>query len=151
MNDTDRTRGEIAAFLAAHSTLTLATVDAAGRPMAASLFYVSDASLRLHWVSGAHSRHSANVQRSGTAALTVHGETWSWTDIAGVQMEGAVAVVPAGAPWQLVWDQYRTKFPFVDEFQAEVSRSNFYAFTPRWARLIDNGRGFGFKRELKLD
>lgn len=137
-------------FLSAHSTLTLGTVDAQGRPMAASLFFVSDAALNVYWVSGAHSRHSLNLAASPypRAALTVHNTTWTWTEIAGVQLEGTVSVVPAGPAWQAVWDRYLVKFPFVGEFQAEVSRSNFYHFIPVWARLTDNSRGFGHKEEV---
>jgi uncharacterized protein YhbP (UPF0306 family) len=81
-------------------------------------------------------------------ALTVHNATWTWTEIAGVQMEGDVAIVAAGPAWQAAWDRYLQKFQFVEEFQAEVSRSNFYVFTPVWARLIDNKLGFGHKEEL---
>jgi uncharacterized protein len=144
------TRTAIAKFLAAHSTLTLATVDAQGQPMAASLFFVSDAALNVYWVSGAHSRHSVNVAANPRAALAVHGSYWSWMEIAGVQMEGTVAVVPPGAAWQEVWQGYLAKFPFAAEFQAEMSRSNFYHFTPVWARLTDNGQGFGHKEEISI-
>ena len=144
------TRTVIANFLAAHSTLTLATVDSEGRPMAASLFYVSDGVLNVYWVSGPQSRHSRNLATNPRAAVTVHGSYWSWTQIAGVQLEGTVAVVPAGAAWQEVWDRYLAKFPFVSEFQAEVSRSNFYHLSPEWARLTDNGQGFGHKDEITI-
>jgi hypothetical protein len=135
-------------FLQSHSTLTLATVDGDGQPMAASLFFVADEDLNVYWVSGPNSRHSINVSRRARAALTVHAETWSWADIAGVQMEGEVSIVPAGAEWEYVWGLYRAKFPFAQDFEAEVSRSNFYRFTPRWARWMDNAHGFGYKEEL---
>jgi uncharacterized protein len=141
----------IASFIATFSTLTLATLEAQGQPMAASLFFVSGAALNVYWVSGAHSRHSVNLARDSRAAITVHNATWTWTAIAGVQMEGSVAVVPAGLAWQAVWDRYRLKFPFVGEFQGEVSRSNFYHFTPAWARLVDNGQGFGHKEEVRFE
>jgi uncharacterized protein YhbP (UPF0306 family) len=65
-------------------------------------------------------------------------------------MEGEAAIIPAGQAWSDVWERYRAKFPFVDDFQAEVSRSNFYVLTPRWVRLIDNSQGFGHKVELTL-
>ncbi|MCC6188855.1 MAG: pyridoxamine 5'-phosphate oxidase family protein [Anaerolineales bacterium] len=143
------TRAAVAAFLACHSTLTLATLSPAGELMAASLFYASDDELRLYWTSGASSRHSRNLAHKARVAVTIHGETWRWNDIAGVQMEGETAILPAGPAWQAAWALYRAKFPFVDEFQAEVSRSNFYVLTPRWARLIDNSQGFGHKVELR--
>jgi uncharacterized protein YhbP (UPF0306 family) len=148
--DATATKAAIADFLARHSTLTLATLGPAGEPMAASLFYSSDPALHLYWTSGTSSRHSRNLTRSPRVAVTIHGETWRWTEIAGVQMEGEAVVVPAGQPWVEAWERYRAKFPFVDEFQAEVTRSNFYELTPRWVRLIDNGQGFGHKAELRL-
>jgi uncharacterized protein YhbP (UPF0306 family) len=144
------TQAAIATFLQNHSTLSLATVNPDGQPLAASLFFVSDAALNVYWVSGAHSRHSRSLEHTPRAALTVHNATWSWKDIAGVQLEGQVAVVPPGAAWQDVWARYLLKFPFVGDFQAEVSRSNFYHFTPAWARLIDNGLGFGHKEEVSF-
>jgi uncharacterized protein len=144
------TLASIASLLSTLSTLTLATLDAHGQPMAASLFFVSDSAVNVYWVSGAHSRHSVNLSHNPRAALTIHTATWTWTEIAGVQLEGSVAVVPPGSAWQAVWDRYVLKFPFVEAFQAEVSRSNFYHFTPAWARLIDNNRGFGHKEELQF-
>jgi uncharacterized protein YhbP (UPF0306 family) len=144
------TLAAVAKVLAAHSTLTLATVAAGGQPMAASLFFVSDAALNVYWVSSANSRHSRNLALNPRAALTVANTTWSWAEISGVQMEGTVAVVAAGAAWQAVWDLYRAKFAFAEDFQAIVERSQFYHFTPAWARLIDNGQGFGHKEEMRL-
>jgi hypothetical protein len=143
-------RSEIRAFLAAHSTLTLATVSADGQPMAASLFFAEDDDLNLYWVSSPKSRHSLNLSPNPRAAVTVHNATWTWTEIAGVQMEGGVRPLPLRAEAEKAWEVYRAKFAFADEFQAEVARSTFYRFTPRWARLIDNARGFGHKAEITL-
>ena len=142
------TRAAIGAFLAAHSTLTLATLGADGQPMAANLFFAAEVDLRVFWVSGNASRHSQNLTRQPRVAITIANESWSWTELAGVQMEGRVAVVPAGADWQAAWSLYQAKFPFTVDFQAEVSRSNFYVFTPVWMRLVDNSRGFGHKEEI---
>lgn len=147
---TDSSQLALASLLKAHSTLTLATVDPAGQPMAASLFYVADEALNVYWVSGASSRHSRNLAHSPRAALTVHNTTWTWTAIAGVQMEGAVARVPPGPAWQAAWERYLAKFPFVGEFEAVVARSNLYRFSPTWARLIDNAQGFGHKEEMRF-
>ena len=141
---------EIGRFLAEHSRLTLATVDAGGRPMAASLFFAADEALNLFWTSGASNRHSRNLAHNPMAAATVHRETWTWSEIAGVQVEGEATPVPAGLGWQACWELYLAKFPFVVDFQAEISRSNFYRLAPRWVRLIDNSRSFGFKQELYL-
>lgn len=138
----------VQAFLQKNSTLALATVSPSGRVTAASLFFASDPQLRLYWTSGSHSRHSQNLNHHSQAAVAVHGAYWTWDEIQGVQMEGSVAIVPAGPGWSSVWDLYLAKFPMARDFQAEIYRANFYCFTPRWVRLIDNGQGFGYKQEL---
>ncbi len=137
-------------FLAAHSTLTLATVGAINEPQAAPLFFAADDVGSLLFVSGAKSRHCLNIAANGSAAVTVYGETWNWNEIAGVQMEGTVSAIPAGPEREAAWETYKAKFPFVVEFEDEVSRSNFYRFTPRWVRLIDNSVRFGYREEITL-
>ena len=135
-------------FLAAHSTLTLATLAADGGPSAASLFFAADEAARLYWVSAPSTRHSQNLAAHPRAAVTISAATWQWTEIAGVQLEGTVRALPPGADWQAAWALYGAKFPFASRFAAELARTYFYVLTPRWARLIDNSRGFGHKDEL---
>jgi uncharacterized protein YhbP (UPF0306 family) len=142
-----RTQAAIASFLAAHSTLTLATAGADGQPMAASLFFASDNDLRLFWTSSAGSRHSQNLARQPRAAASVHNETWSWTEIAGVQLEGTAAVVLPGPARDAAQALYLAKFPFAAQFQRELERSDFYVLTPGWVRWIDNAQGFGHREE----
>ena len=149
MSDDD-TRQAIADFLAQHSTLVLATVDALNRPLAASLFFAADPELNLYWLSAATSRHSQNLAARPAVAVTVHNETWTWSAIAGVQMEGQAALVPAGAAWQASWALYQAKFPFVLELETVARQSNFYIFRPGWMRLIDNSLGFGHKIEFGI-
>ena len=144
------THPSLLTFLRDHSTLSLATRGPDGEPQSASLFFAADDSLRLYWVSGDSSRHSRNLGRDPRAAVTVHAHTWSWGEIVGIQMEGTVGIVPPGPAWQVAWELYRAKFSFVDEFQAEISRSNFYVFTPRWARMVNNSLGFGHKDEFEF-
>jgi uncharacterized protein YhbP (UPF0306 family) len=136
-------------FLAQHSTLNLATLNAAGRPESAPLFFAADEG-SLIWISGSHSRHSRNLAANNQAAVTIHNQVWAWQEIAGLQMEGEVNLVPAGPGRDRAWQVYRAKFPFVDEFQDDVSTSEFYRFTPRWVRLIDNRVAFGYKEEARL-
>jgi uncharacterized protein YhbP (UPF0306 family) len=139
------------AFLARHSTLTLATTSAEGQPQAAPLFYAADPDGSLVFVSGAKSRHSLNLAADARAAAAVYGESWNWQAIAGVQMEGRVHLIPAGPGREQAWKTYRTKFPFVAEFEAEVARSEFHRFVPEWARLIDNSVRFGYREEISLE
>lgn len=137
-------------FLAKHSTLTLATVNAEGLPQAAPLFFAADDDGSLLFLSSAKSRHSLNIAAKASAAATVYNEAWAWQDIAGVQMEGDVRPIPAGPERERAWQIYRIKFPFVVEFESEVSRSEFYRFVPKWVRWIDNRVKFGYREEVDL-
>ncbi len=149
-NETMDTPSVVKEFLAAHSTLTLATVNVHGMPQSAPLFFAAQDDGSLVFVSSAKSAHSLNVAATGRAAATVHHETWNWNEIAGVQMEGEVRLIAAGLEREKAWEVYTAKFPFVTEFESEVSRSEFYRFTPKWVRLIDNRVRFGYKEEIEL-
>jgi uncharacterized protein YhbP (UPF0306 family) len=140
---------EVHEFLNRRSTVTLATVNPDGHPQAAALFFATD-DQTLIFLSSAKSRHGRNVVETGRAAVTVQGETWDWRKIAGVQMEGEVALIPAGPSWEWAWQVYKAKFPFVVEFRDEASRSDFFRFTPHWLRLIDNSVEFGYHEEINL-
>lgn len=141
---------KVLTFLASHSTLTVATVDADGLPHAAAVFFAAEDDGSLVFVSGAKSRHGQNIAARGRVAVTVYGETWNWRDIAGVQMEGEAHLIPLGAGREQAWAVYSAKFPFVVEFEAEVARSEFFRFVPEWIRMIDNRVMFGHKAEIRL-
>ena len=145
----DDVQAKVRQFLATRSTLTLATADPHGQPMAAPLFFAQAEDNTLIFVSGAKSRHSLNMAANGYAAVTIHNDVWNWSEIAGVQMDGDVHLIPPGLPRERAWEVYKAKFPFVGEFEDEVARSEFYRFVPRWTRLIDNGVRFGFKEEYR--
>ena len=143
----------VSAFLKRHTTMTLATLSTVDReawPEAADVFYASDDALHLFWVSGERSRHSQNLARVSRVAATVHGETWDWRDIQGVQIEGEARAVADPDERDRVWALFRAKFPFTSEFIDQIVRSSFYALAPKWARLIDNTRAFGHREEFKL-
>jgi len=146
-SNVDNLRLEIRDFLATQSTLTLATVNNKGQPLAANLFFVEDADLNLYWLSNPASRHSLNLETQPEAAVTISKTTWTWTEIAGVQMEGEAWALAAGAELDATGKIYRAKFPFVRGFEAEITRSTFYIFKPRWVRRVDNAKGFGHKEE----
>jgi len=137
------------ALLSAQSTMTLATVNARGRTESAPLFFAEDDGT-LIWVSGQRSRHSRNIAAAGRASVSAHNTVWSWNEIAGVQMEGEVSLIPLGPARERAWEVYKAKFPSALEFEDEVMRSEFYRFVPKWIRLIDNNVAFGHKEEFAL-
>lgn len=147
---TESQRAEVAAFLKKQSTLTIATVNREAWPQAASLFFVSDDTLNLYWVSGEKSRHSQNLERVNHIAVTIHHETWDWRDIHGVQIEGTARRLIDPDETDRAWALFRDKFPFTAEFTDQIARSAFYILTPKWIRLIDNSKYFGHREEFTL-
>ena len=137
-------------FLARRSTLTLSTINQAGEAQAAALFFAEAEDYPLIFLSGIRSRHSVNVAHNSRAAVAIYRETWNWREIAGVQMEGTVTLIPPGVPRGRAEAIYKARFPFVSDFETEVSRSEFYRFEPHWVRLIDNSIYFGYREEVDL-
>ncbi len=140
---------ELAEFLSI-ATMVLATADEDGRPYAAPLYFAADEKLNLYFFSSARSQHSQHLARRPLAAAAFYPESAAWQEIRGVQMRGEAVVVAPGPAWEAAWNVYRSKFSFVEAMQDEITRNQLYAFTPRWVRVVDNRKGFGYKREWTL-
>jgi len=132
------------------STMTLATAGADGAPHAAAVYFAADERLHFYFFSDADSQHSRDIQDNPQAAVALYPECNDWQEIRGLQMHGEVRRVTEGAAWQAAWQCYSHKFPFVVELEEMVARNALYVFQPRWIRLVDNRRGFGFKQEWTL-
>lgn len=156
----DDLRHRIDTFLAQHTTLTLATVGSDG-PQATALFYAHDLTLSLYFLSDPATRHGRNLTADQRSAATVQADGQDWRRINGLQIEGWVAPVSTPEDWDVAYEVYQAKFPFVGAalkgqsltgitLSGPLARSRFYRFTPRWMRLIDNRLGFGHKEELVL-
>ncbi|HSN76423.1 MAG TPA: pyridoxamine 5'-phosphate oxidase family protein [Anaerolineae bacterium] len=158
MNDL---RDRIHAFLAAHNTMTLATVDVDGVPQAAAVFYAADEALNLIFVSSPNSRHSVNLARQPLVAATIHSDNQAWQTIQGVQVEGTAHMVDGAAELVRAVQVYVRRFEFLRGLldgaasgpavlRGPVASSRFYVLRPVRIRLIDNSQGFGHKEELQL-
>ena len=146
MNVKDSTVSELLKL----ATMTLATTGAEGEAHAAAVYFAAGADLALYFFSAAESQHSQDLKRRPQAAAAIYPEVSGWQAIRGLQLRGQVALVPHGAEWQAAWELYAGKFPFVKGLKSIVASNALYAFTPRWLRLVDNRRGFGFKQEWDL-
>lgn len=156
----DDTRAAIRAMLAAHNTVTLATVQD-GRPWAAAVFYASDADLNLYFVSDSRTRHGRDMQANDLVAGAINPDCGTWDAVKGLQLEGRVRVL-SGAARLKGLGYYLAKFHDVKAlFEAPRDRNeetiakrlkaaNLYCLQPERIRLIDNSRWFGFKAELEL-
>ena len=132
------------------STLTLATASPECEPSSAPVYFAAGQDLRLYFFSDPGSQHSRNTAQNPQAAAAIYPEVHDWRDIRGLQLRGRVRVVEPGLEWEAAWELYTAKFPFVSELRAVVASNTLYVFEPRWVRLVDNRRGFGFKEEWEL-
>jgi uncharacterized protein YhbP (UPF0306 family) len=149
MNEAE-TYETIRAFIEAHSTLALATVNAESQPQIAPLFYVSDDRLNLYWLSATHVRHSTNLTTSPHVAATIYPAVWEWKDIIGVQIEGEAGPITDERVREQIMRRYLHKFKVPPEFDAAITASTLYRLRPRWIRWVDNSVQFGYKAELDL-
>ena len=143
---------EVRVFLGAHHTLTLATVGSHGEPQAVDLYYAMLEGMRICFISGSSSRHSANIARDGRVACTIHAVSTRWRDICGIQIEGTCVRLTALEEAR-AWSRYIVRFPFVisdSPLRAALDGANLYCITPRWLRWIDNSIGLGHKVEYQL-
>ena len=132
------------------ATMTIATTGADGEAHAAAVYFAAGEDLALYFFSAADSQHSQDLRRRPQAAAAIYPQVTGWQAIRGLQLRGRAEALPSGAEWQAAWDVYAAKFPFVKALKSIVASNELYAFTPRWLRLVDNRRGFGFKQEWDL-
>jgi uncharacterized protein YhbP (UPF0306 family) len=129
------------------STMTLATTGPEGNPHAAPVYFVADGDMRLYFFSEVKSQHSQHLARDSKAAAAIYPECEGWRGIKGLQLHGKVRLVETPEEWNSAWARYRVKFPFVRSLKTVVAKNQLYAFIPHWIRLVDNSRGFGYKKE----
>ena len=150
----------IAAFLAAHTTLTLATVGADGAPAAAAVFYAHDSKLDIYFLSEERTEHGRNLVADARIAGTIHADGQDWRGIRGLQVRGQ-ARPAAGTEFARAAAVYGRKYAFVGGLLAgsggagvlagPLARARFWVLQPAWFRLIDNTVQFGFKEEWVPD
>jgi uncharacterized protein YhbP (UPF0306 family) len=157
---TDELRGDIRRMLERHHTLTLATVGEGGA-WAATVFYASDADLRLYFVSDRRTRHARDMLANPAVALAINADVDSWNDVRGLQAEGRAHVLDGAARLRAL-GLYLAKFagvralfeapksPDEETIAKRLKSTDFWCVEPTLVRLIDNDRGFGFRAELKL-
>jgi uncharacterized protein YhbP (UPF0306 family) len=158
MTDTDR--DAIRQMLESHNTITLATCRD-GKPWAASLFFASDRKLNIYFVSDRRTRHAGDIDDCEDAVATVNADCARWAEVTGLQIEGRVEKI-SGIVRMNALRSYLSKFADVkalfetpkgddEETIAERLKSaNMYRLAPRWIRLIDNSKWFGYKLECEI-
>ena len=136
---------EISEFIEKHNTLTLATVKNHD-VCAAALFYVSvDNGTSLIFVSNPKSEHIKNLDYSQRCAATIQENNLDWENIKGIQIKGSIEIAD-----DKYWENYLTTFEYIPKSETlakAMKKVKLYKFDIDWARLIDNSKGFGNKKE----
>ena len=153
---------EARAYLLAHNTVSLATLDADGRPRAATVFYVN-LDLTLYFLSEPKTRHVQNSLANPAVAATVNEDYRDWPQIKGIQLEGSCEEVRGKRELARALAAYLKKYPFVARFlspgqllrgMAVGGRSldvRFYRVRPSRMLYLDNERGFSNLQEVPLE
>jgi uncharacterized protein len=154
-------RAAIRQMLEAHNTISLATC-CDGKPWAASVFFASDRDLNLYFVSDYRTRHARDIGDGADVAATVNTDCAKWSGVKGLQISGFAETVD-GLERMNALRHYLVKFPDVKAlFEApkdkdeetiaqRLQAANMYRLKPRWIRLIDNSKWFGYKLEIDCE
>ncbi len=151
-------RATLRQLLEAHNTITLATCRD-GEPWAASVFFASDAELNLYFVSDSRTRHARDIGNGCDVVATVNTDCARWSEVKGLQISGFAEPL-SGLERMNALRHFLMKFSDVKAlFEApkdkdeetiaqRLKAANMYRLKPRWIRLIDNGKWFGYKVEV---
>ena len=153
-------REPILRMLEAHNTISLATCDRE-KPWAASLFFASDSQLNLYFVSDYRTRHARDIEACADVVATINADCKLWAEVKGLQIEGRATRL-TGVERLKGLGVYLSKFadvkalfeapksPDEETIAGRLKAANLYRLAPRWIRLIDNSRWFGYKVEVEL-
>ena len=147
-------------FLAAQTTLTLATTNADNSPHACDVFYAHSDNFSLYFLSDPKTLHIQNLTREPHVSATIHGQSKGWQEIRGMQIVGEARRVDDLTERARGYKLYIAKYAFVVQWLPTVAALGqlhkqlgvveLYKLTPSWIRWIDNTQGFGHKQEFVI-
>lgn len=148
-------REEVVAFLRSQHVASLATAFESAAHAACVMYALED--LSLCWTSDSGSRHSLAIERDPRVAATVAPDTADFRLIRGVQIAGRARRLAGAAEAQRARELLRGRFPFLREadgmpaaLRAALDKAAFYRLDPETITLIDNAKGFGNRRTLRI-
>jgi len=158
---TEEERSMIRQMLEPHNTITLATCRD-GKPWAASLFFASDSDLNLFFVSDYRTHHARDIGDGADVVATINVDCSEWSGVKGLQVAGFAETVD-GLGRMNALRYYLQKFSDVkalfespqgrdeETIAQRLKAANMYRLKPRWIRLIDNSKWFGYKLEVDCE
>jgi uncharacterized protein len=148
-------REEILAFLNAHHVVSLATA-ADGSAHAASVMFAAE-DFSLHWTSDPGTRHSLAIGRDARVAATVSPDYEDFRAIRGLQIAGRARRLVQAREAAHARELLRRRFPFLRDLdampaalRAALDKAAYYRLDPETITLIDNTKGFGRRRTLRV-
>jgi len=145
---------QVAAYLAGHHVMTLATQGAQG-PWASAVFYASDGA-SLIFLSAPNTRHCRNLAQDARCAATIQEDYREWSQIKGIQLEGRVIELQ-GDEEKRAQRLYGEKFPIVGAVAnvppaivKALAKVRWFRLVPEHFHFIDNSKGFGHRDEIDL-
>jgi len=134
-------------FIQKHNTLTLAT-ERNHEVFAAALFYVPvDNCEALVFVSNPKSDHIKNIEYNSKCAATIQENNLDWKNIKGIQIKGEIKLAK-----EEYWEIYLKEFDYIsssETLKKAMEKVKLYKLKIKWARFIDNAKGFGNKKETE--
>ena len=152
---------DVLGYLAAHNTVSIATIGADG-PWASTVFYVN-IKLDLYFLSEPKTQHIQNLAVSPRVAATVNEDYRDWQQIKGVQLAADCVQVSGKVESIRALRAYVKKYPFVRQFltpgQLLVGMQvagraldvRLYRLRPTRVLYLDNQRGFSNRQEIVLE
>jgi predicted pyridoxine 5'-phosphate oxidase superfamily flavin-nucleotide-binding protein len=118
-------------LLNASPLCALATVTPAGRAHINHMYFAWSDRFEIFWISDPDSVHSRNLERNGSAAITVYAsnQVWGKPD-RGIQLFGSAGVTQSSEAPAAYSKRFR-------DFDAEGNDLPFYRFKPRTVKVFD--------------
>jgi uncharacterized protein YhbP (UPF0306 family) len=144
-----------------HHTVTISTRDNES-VWSATVFYVSDSSLNLFFLSAEKSKHIQQINFNKNVSATIYKDQKDWEKIKGIQLTGEVTKID-GVKRDEVINNYLSKYDFLQRVMNSPLNENekkigsqfrtipFFILKPNFIRLIDNSIVFGHKEEIQLE
>ena len=111
----------------------------------------------LIWTSDRDARHSLAIERNAQVAATVAPDYEEFRVIRGLQIAGRAHRLGGAGEAAHAGELLRRRFRFLQELQsapaslrAAIDKAAYYRLDPDTITLIDNTRGFGNKRTLRI-
>ncbi len=145
----DRILKKIIHYLDTHPYLRLATVSAAGTPVAHTVAYVSRQAT-VYFITDKESRKARNILQNPAVAYTVDENYIELTDIQGVQMEGEARLVTEPAEVETAAKLLIDKFPAMRDIPQNPDLV-YFRIDPKKGYFIDCTVDFGHRDKIVFD